>query len=416
MGNPSLGNSPRVPDVRVHSEPRAPHPALSSKKLLRGLTLYSADIISLLDAEGHLLYNSPATERISGYSPEELANIDTFELMHPEDRDQIRSAFGEVVAEPGSARVVKYRYRAKDGRWVWMEAIASNQLDNPAVRGVVTNSRDITDRVQAEEERERLRAQMLHVQKLESLGVLATGVAHDFNNLLTVILGEAEMLLVNAGADTPSKVRDAASAIRDVTERARELTELLLAYAGRGPLMSERVNAAELVLGMLPLLELTVGTSGRLAIAELDSACFVEVDPRQLRQVLMNLVQNAVESAAREVRVELRVERCDLDSKEIERCDIADSLRPGPYVTLSVDDDGDGIAEGVRKRIFDPFFSTKETGRGLGLAAVHGIVQRHHAGLSVQRSTRGGTRVSVYLPFVDASERASDQSGLTSQL
>jgi PAS domain S-box-containing protein len=416
MGNPSLGHSPSATDVRMQPAPRAPHPAVSSKKLLRGLTLYSADIISLLDAEGHLLYNSPATERISGYSSEELANVDTFELMHPEDRDEVRRVFGKAVAEPGSAYAVKYRYRTKDGRWVWMEAVASNQLDNPAVRGVVANSRDITDRVQAEEERERLRAQMLHVQKLESLGVLATGVAHDFNNLLTVILGEAEMLLLNTEAQSPSQVRDAASAIRDVTERARELTELLLAYAGRGPLMSKRVNAAELVLGMRPLLELTVGTLGRLALADLDTSCFVEVDPRQLRQVVMNLVQNAVESSAREVLVEVRVERCELDLERIGRCDISDALRPGPHLNLSVDDDGDGIADAVRKRIFDPFFSTKEKGRGLGLAAVHGIVQRHHAGLSVQRSPRGGTRVSIYFPLAEPPSRVSDQSGLTSQL
>jgi PAS domain S-box-containing protein len=393
------------------------HPAVSSKKLLRGLTLYSADIISLLDAEGHLLYNSPATELISGYSPEELANIDTFELMHPEDRDEVRRVFGKVLAEPGSAYSVKYRYRTKDGRWVWMEAVASNQLDNPAVRGIVANSRDITERVHAEEERERLRAQMLHVQKLESLGVLATGVAHDFNNLLTVILGEAEMLLLDdEKGGPPRQVRDAASNICDVAERARELTKLLLAYAGRGPLMSERINVSAFIEDMRPLLELTVGKSGHLSISGSGGVCFVEVDPRQLGQVVMNLVQNAAESADREVRVDLRVERCDLDEDQIKQCEIDDSLRSGPHLALIVDDDGDGVSELVRARMFDPFFSTKEKGRGLGLAAVHGIVRRHRGGLSVQPSARGGTRVTIYLPLAESPERASDQSGLTSQL
>jgi PAS domain S-box-containing protein len=390
---------------------------VSSKKLLRGLTRYSADIISLLDAEGHLLYNSPATERISGFSPEELANIDTFELIHPEDRAEVRRVFGKVLAEPGSAYAVKYRYRTKHGGWVWMEAVASNQLDNPAVRGVVANSRDITERVYAEREHQRLQAQMLHVQKLESLGVLASGVAHDFNNLLTVILGEAELLLVNAGAGgSPHQVREAANEIRDVAERARDLTKLLLAYAGRGPLLSERVNADAFVEDMRPLLELTVGQLGRLSIPECDASCFVEVDPRELGQVVMNLVQNAAESAAREVHVELRVERCDLEEDRIQQCEIADSLRPGPHLALIVDDDGDGISEPARTRMFDPFFSTKETGRGLGLAAVHGIVQRHHAGLAVERSERGGTRMTIYVPLAEPPERANDQSGLTSQL
>ncbi len=414
MGNPSLGHSPSAPNARKQAPSRAPHPAVSSNKLLRGLTLYSADIISLLDAEGHLLYNSPATERIGGFSPEELANIDTFELIHPDDRAEVRSVLGKVISEPGSAHAVKYRYRKKNGHWVWMEAVASNQLDNPDVRGVVTNSRDITDRVHAEQERERLHAQMLHVQKLESLGVLASGVAHDFNNLLTVILGEAELLSLNP--EDSGQVRDAANDIRDVAERARELTKLLLAYAGRGPLLSERVDGDAFVEGMRPLLELTIGESSRLSITHSEGSCFVEVDPRQLDQVVMNLVQNAAESAAREVHVELRVECCDLDEGRIKQCEIGDSLRPGPHLALIVDDDGDGISELARSRMFDPFFSTKEMGRGLGLAAVQGIVQRHHAGLAVERSKRGGTRMTIYLPRAEPPERATDQSGLTSQL
>ncbi len=387
------------------------HPMVSNEELFRGLTLHSCDIISLLDAEGRLLYNSPATERINGFTPEELANIDTFEMIHPDDRQRVRDVFGKVLSESGSVHTVRYRYKTKDDRWLWMEAVASNQLDNPAVRGVVANSRDISERVRADEERARMQSQMLHVQKLESLGVLAGGVAHDFNNLLTVILGEADMLLLE-GQSSPS-VQNAAANIRNVAQRAAELTHLLLAYAGRGPITSERIDAIELIEDMRPLLELTVGKKSHLVVDIGHGPGWISADRRQLQQVVMNLVQNAAESADRNVTVTLTVSRCHLDRAGISQCIFADSLRAGPHLALVVEDDGEGLSREARERMFDPFYSTKQTGRGLGLAAVHGIVQRHQAGLAVESMPGLGTRLAIYLPLADAptadTERLSDE-------
>ncbi len=140
--------SDRAPD----ESPRAPGGAHDvSAALFQALTRHSRDIISLLDAEGRLVFNSVAAERISGFTLEELAGIDTFELIHPDDREAVRSAFGELLTTPGAVATVTYRYRNKAGGWTWMEALASGHLDDPAVRGVVAHSRDITERKRTEE-------------------------------------------------------------------------------------------------------------------------------------------------------------------------------------------------------------------------------------------------------------------------
>jgi PAS domain S-box-containing protein len=141
-----------VSDRESESGPRAPGGAEDvSAALFQALTQHSRDIISLLDAQGRLVFNSAAAERISGFSLEELAGIDTFELIHPDDRERVRQVFADLLAKPGRVATVVYRYRNKAGGWTWMEALASNHVDDPAVRGVVTHSRDITERKLAEE-------------------------------------------------------------------------------------------------------------------------------------------------------------------------------------------------------------------------------------------------------------------------
>jgi two-component system, NarL family, sensor histidine kinase UhpB len=195
-------------------EATTPVPAWSDERFL-ALTRHCSDIISLLDAEGRLLYNSPAAERISGFSPAELAGRATFELIHPDDQAAVAEVFQRVLATPGGTVTVQYRYQTKAGGWTWMEAVASNQLDNPDVRGIVANSRDITDRKRAEaelrESQERLRA--LAVRMQDALEVEQARLAHDLHDDLAQILTglkvdltRLEKRLVEAGA--PAWIED----------------------------------------------------------------------------------------------------------------------------------------------------------------------------------------------------------------
>jgi PAS domain S-box-containing protein len=144
-----------MPDSRPD---RTPEQLTSAR--FQALTRFSRDIVSLLDAEGRLLFNSEAAERISGFSPEELAGVDTFAFIHPDDRAEVQRVFGHVLSMAGASGTVQYRYRHKSGGWTWMEANASNHLADPDVQGVVATSRDISERKQAEAERELLLAEL----------------------------------------------------------------------------------------------------------------------------------------------------------------------------------------------------------------------------------------------------------------
>ncbi len=376
-----------------------------SEEKFRALTMYSGDIISLLDAQGRLLFNSPATARISGFSPEELQNQDTFELIHPDDRAEVSRIFGEVLATPGAQRTVEYRYRTKSGGWLWMEAVACNQLENPAVQGVVASSRDISERKRAEAERQRLEQHMLHVQKLESLGVMAGGVAHDFNNLLAMILGETSVLQ----RSLPPGFSESLATIENAAHRAADLTQQLLAYAGRRVAPHEPTNLRVLISDLAPLLRLSARGEAHLTLELADGVPPVVCDRGQVRQVLLNLVLNAAESLSHEGSVTVRLALRDVEAAELAGGPFTAGFAPGPAVVLEVADSGAGMTAETQQRIFDPFFSTKQTGRGLGLAAVLGIVRSHGAGLRLESAAGAGTSFRIY--FRPSLERETPPPG-----
>lgn len=370
------------------SDPRAASPQPWSEEKVRALTEHSGDIISLLDAEGHLLYNSPAAQRISGFEPDELRGIDTFELIHPDDRGRVGEVFARVLASPGATATVEYRYRQKMGGWTWMEAVASNQLDNPAVRGVVANSRDITERKIAEQERRALEDQLQHRQRIESLGTLAGGIAHDFNNLLTAIrLHVALAWMASENDEVRKELTGAESAIR----HASELTRQLLGFAHRQPVRPQALELGETLGRLQPLLERVLGGRVSVQLAPPSAPLWVMLDPAQLEQVVVNLATNARDAMPHGGSLYLSVVR-------------QPHLAPGDGVDtalLQVRDEGEGIAEDVLPRVFEPFFTTKELGRGtgLGLAVSHGIVQQAGGSISLASTPGHGTVVSVRLPL-----------------
>ncbi|MEM7410993.1 MAG: ATP-binding protein [Myxococcota bacterium] len=248
---------------------------------------------------------------------------------------------------------------------------------------------DVTERVRAEERRRELESRVRQSQKLESLGVLAGGIAHDFNNLLSGILGNADLALSDVDPESP--VATALIDIRRSSVRAAELTTQLLAYAGRTSVAPAPLEVGALVSEMSALLRTSVGR-GRLALEPAEKPLWIHADATQIRQLVMNLITNASESLPDlGGRVQVRIGHEWVDRDRLLSGGIAEEPTEGDYVFIEVRDDGCGMDEATQQRIFDPFFSTKIEGRGLGLAAVLGIVRSHHGLLEVRSAPGEGT-------------------------
>ena len=289
-----------------------------------------------------------------------------------------------------------------------------------SVIGLTLYLTDITEQREAELELERYRehledlvahrtqelatahAQLLHAQKLESLGVMAGGIAHDFNNLLSVILGCAELALQRKAA--PTLMSEQLERIRSAAMQASGLTDRLLAYSGRGKFVIEPVDLSALVREIIDLIGITLPKNVRIAY-ELDHALpAVQADAGQLKQVAMNLVTNAAEAlGARSGHVNVRAFRLYADRPMLDRAYLGELLTPDTYVCLEVADDGCGMEADVQRKIFDPFFSSKFSGRGLGLAAVLGIVRSHHGAIIVDSQVGRGSVFRVLLPALQQS-------------
>jgi signal transduction histidine kinase len=249
----------------------------------------------------------------------------------------------------------------------------------------------------AEADRRELESQVRQVQKLESLAVLAGGVAHDFNNLLTSLLGNLELALLRTAPDAPS--RRHLERIGEAARRAAELSQQMLAFSGRGNLMVQEADLSALVRDHLGTLRSLVPTPVSLSVELGEGLPRVRADVGQLRQLVRNLVVNAVEAVGGVPgRVTVATSACRLSREELRRTLVDDGLPPGEYVALEVTDTGAGMDAATLARVFDPFFSTKFTGRGLGLAVVLGIVRGHRGAIRVASEVGRGSTVAVLLP------------------
>jgi nitrogen-specific signal transduction histidine kinase/CheY-like chemotaxis protein len=273
---------------------------------------------------------------------------------------------------------------------------------------------DITERKQLEEEKRSLERQVQQKQKMESLGVLAGGIAHDFNNLLMVVLGHAELAL--GGIPPKSPARRNLEEITIAARRAADLSLQMLAYAGKAIFILERVGLPELVEAMAHALNTAISKKAILTLNLESGLPPIEADPSQIRQIVMNLVTNASEAIGdRSGVITVSVGRTRCDEESLQKTELRDDLPPGLYVHLEVTDTGIGMDEKTRSRIFEPFFSTKLTGRGLGLAAVLGIVRSHKGAVMVSSDPGKGTTFKILFPALTDAEdatRSPDSSSL----
>ncbi len=302
------------------------------------------------------------------------------DCVHPEDRAQVQAIFADLVAGRQTPVELDARLIGSDGIARWARLRGQLQQDGGRSR-VVGTAMDVT-------EQHRLEDELRRASRLESVGRLAGGVAHDFNNMLTAILGALELLEDRC----PPDARDHLTVIRHASLRASDLTRQLLAFARRQPAELRVVELGALVQHVDRMLRPLVGGDVELVIEYGAKAC-VRADPALLEQVLVNLVVNARDAMEGRGRLVVCVGRRTLP---------AGGALSGEVAALEVIDSGAGIDEETRAHLFEPFFSTKGHGTGLGLASSYGIVRQHGGEIAVESAPGAGARFSVFLPLVAA--------------
>ncbi len=330
---------------------------------------------------------------------EAVPTLDLFvDRVIPEDRETLLGAI-EDCQRRGITLECEFRVPRAEGkvRWIRIEA-GVGPIDEKGARGgphLIGIIQDISERKAAQDERRTLEMQVQHAQKHESLGVLAGGIAHDFNNLLVAILGNAELAFddLPPGSSAASSLEE----IKTAARRAAELTNQMLAYSGRGSFVVEEIDLNRLVQEMRQILGVSVSKKVVLREDYSDRVPVVRADASQLRQVVMNLITNASDAIGEDTgMVTLRTGIVHENAETL--VDYLLEVDPGWFASIEVSDTGCGMDTDTQARLFDPFFTTKIAGRGLGLAAVIGIVRRHAGTIRLYSEPGLGTTFRILLP------------------
>jgi PAS domain S-box-containing protein len=386
----------RIVAVRDVSERERTLALLSeSEARLRDLAAVAFDYI-IYSREGVVVEVHGDIEGTMGWRPDQIVGRPIMDFIAASGQPIVRERLGQNLFGPYETTLV-----GPSGETIpTMVFAATSTLGGRPVR--VSGIRDLRPTRRLEAERRALEQQVERAQRLESLGVLAGGIAHDFNNLLTSILGNAELLLETAAGES----RESLQAIVSASQRAATLTRQMLAYAGQRDLgRREPVDLDRVLRELRELLAAVLSKKARFEVA-VEPGSVVLGDRATLGQVLMNLLTNASDAlgdAPGEIRLRARPVH-DVDA----RWDAAQgaSVRPGDWVLVEVEDTGQGMDEQTRGHVFEPFFSTKERGHGLGLASCLGIISSHGGAILVESEIGRGSRFSILLPASEAAERA----------
>ena len=369
----------------------------ASEARFRELAENINEVLWTVDDETHgVLYMSPAYARIWGQTAPtgDLAGIDRIEHVHEADRATTREAFTSGAAQ--GLFDVEYRVVHPDGQLRWIHDRGFPVTDSEGrVRRIVGIAEDIT-------QRRLLEQQLIQARKMEGIGRMAGGVAHDFRNILTAIVGYSEILLDRLDQRDPNWA--STLKIRQASGRAAELTSQLLAFSRQQVLQLEVVSVNDIVNGIEGMLGQLIGEDVAVETRLADDLAFVKADAAQLEQVIVNLATNARDAMPRGGRVTIATSNMTLTGTP--RVD-DELVEPGDYVALTVSDTGTGMDEQTRARIFEPFFTSKEQGKGtgLGLATVYGTVKQLGGHISVDSEPGHGSRFRICLAQTDEMPR-----------
>lgn len=373
----------------------------ASEERYRSLAENSHAGIWQLDLLGNIVYaNSQMLEWLEADDLTELLAVPYYRFLDMEGGEVIRR---EQQRKLGG-KITSYEVEIvglKGARRTLILSGAPLRDHKNNVQGTIGTCVDITERKKAEEA-------LRQTQKLESLGILAGGIAHDFNNLLVALLGQTSLALSKLTAENPAYIHIEKSIT--AANRAALLTRQLLAYSGRGQFQVQSVNLNELVQENLDLLAVAIPKHISIYSQLFHSLRPIEADVSQIQQIVMNLILNAADAIGDQpgtITISTKMEYIYLED---DRYSLYTQmpLSVGPYVSLEIKDTGSGMNAHILSKIFDPFFSTKGTGRGLGLAAVLGIVRGHKGGIAVQSQVNNGTHFKLLFPAIPSPLMAED--------
>jgi two-component system, cell cycle sensor histidine kinase and response regulator CckA len=397
-----------------------------SERRFRALVENSADAIAVLGPDGTLIYDSPSAPGLLGYAPEDWVGQSILGLIHPDDLPGILQGLQELAHMPGDRTNRMFRLQHKSGRWLWIEATATNLLHEPSIAGIVVNYRDVTERVEAErqfreanrrleetlDELRQTQAQLVRQERLAAVGQLAAGIAHDFNNILSVILLHLQLSLRHTRPATPLHSR--LETIAYQAGRAADLVQQILDFSRSGVLQTRAVAVWPFLQEQVQLLRRTIPEHIHIRLSGLTHRAVIHADPTRMQQLLTNLALNARDAMPQGGELHIHLEQ--LNSEQVrqaqvspptqatgEMADCMTELQDGAWIRLTVRDTGSGIPARALPHIFEPFFTTKEpgAGTGLGLAQVYGIVKQHKGFIDVQSQEEKGTAFHIYLPATE---------------
>lgn len=372
----------------------------------------AADGVVGIDADGRVTLANPAAARMLGCAAGTLLGRSAHELLRGENGDASEGPHDgecpvcDVLRRGRSVVQARAPLRRRDGASFPAEYSLSAMHEGARVVGAVLVFRDMTERERAERERRALEAKIEAGQRLESLGLLAGGIAHDFNNMLVGILGNASLAL--AELRDPERLGDRLRRIVAVCERAGKVIRQILAYAGQGACDAQPLDLSTLIDEMSEFLRAAVPRGITLHRRLRADVPRIEADPGQLQQVLTNLVANSVEAIGESVGdITIETDACELSAAEAARGFPGQGLAAGTYARLTVRDTGCGMTPETLERLFEPFFSRKGAGRGLGLAAMHGIVRAHRGGVRVESAPGRGSTFTLLFPVCPSPRAAA---------
>ncbi len=360
------------------------------------------DALIFVDSDRKVSMVNPAFEQLFGQSAAAVVGRGVEDLCAGDD---------SFATGPADRTLREICYRRGDGSEFPGETLFSHvQGPDGAVKGYLCVVRDISDRQRAEAQKRRMEEQLRYVQKLESLGVLAGGIAHDFNNLLMVILGNTDLAMLEVSPVAP--IRTHLEAIERAARRAAELCKQMLAYSGKGKFVVMTLDLNEVLQEMGHMLEVSISKKAVLKYNFADMMPPIKGDASQLRQLIVNLVINASEAIGEKSGiVSISTGAMECDRAYMAETYLDENLPEGVYSYIEVSDTGCGMDDDTIARIFDPFFSTKFTGRGLGMSAVLGIVRGHNGVIKIYSEKGRGSTIKVLFPAVEGFVARQDDGG-----